>query len=141
MALDPGEKRVGVALSDEMGITAQGLTVLDRKPNGKFLEEIIGLIRKHEVGRIVIGLPRRTDGALGPEAQKAQALAGWLKRETGVETETWVEWFSTVTAERMLIEADVRRDKRQAVRDKVAATIILQSYLDSKGSSLAEADK
>ena len=140
MALDPGAKRVGVALSDELGLTAQGLTVLDRKPNARFIESLKDLVDQYRVERIVDGLPRRMDGSLGPEAQRAMAIASQLRTAFGLEVYTWDERLSSVAAERVLLEADLSRRKRKMVRDKVAATIILQNYLDSKGSTYSEAD-
>ena len=140
MALDPGEKRVGVALSDELGLTAQGLTVLDRKPNARFIGALKDLVEQNKVDRIVVGLPRRMDGSLGPEAQRAMAIATQLRTKLGLEVDTWDERLSTAAAEKVLLEADLSRQKRKMVRDKVAATIILQNYLDSKGFSRSEAD-
>ena len=135
MALDMGTKRVGVALSDPLGLTAQGLTVLDRNPQAGFMASITNLVREHEVTRIVLGLPRRMDGSLGPEAQRVLAVANDLKALLGIEVVTWDERLSTVAAEKVLIAADVRRKKRKKVRDKVAAAYILQGYLDYINSS------
>jgi putative Holliday junction resolvase len=131
---------VGVAVSDELGLTAQGLTVLDRKPNARFLEALGELIGQYGIERIVVGLPRRMDGSLGPEAQRAMAIATQLRKAFGLDVDAWDERLSTAAAEKVLLEADLSRRKRKKVRDKVAATIILQNYLDSKGFSRSEAD-
>jgi len=130
LALDLGSKRVGVALSDEMGWTAQGLTVLARTPKADFLAAVKELARNHEVERIVVGLPRRMDGSLGPEAQGVLDLVRELEDCLGLEIVTWDERLSTAAAERTLLEADLSRKKRKQVRDKVAAVYILQGYLD-----------
>ena len=129
MALDIGEKRVGVALSDEMGWTAGGLSVIDRKPHADFLANIKALVEKHQVERVVLGLPRRMDGTLGPEAHRVLSLVKELER-IDLKVETWDERLSTVAVERVLVQADMSRRKRKQVIDKVAATYILQGYLD-----------
>ncbi len=130
MALDMGAKRVGVALSDEMCWTAGGLTVLERTPNRKFMVSLKELIEQHGVTRLLLGLPRRMDGTMGPEAEAVMELAEKFREELGVEVVTWDERLSTVAVERVLIEADMSRKKRKLVRDKVAAVYILQGYLD-----------
>ncbi|MEW6266463.1 MAG: Holliday junction resolvase RuvX [Thermodesulfobacteriota bacterium] len=140
MALDLGTKRVGVALSDELGLTAQGLTVIERGSHQEFLAEIGRLAEKHGATTVVLGLPRRMDGSLGPEAQRALAMAREIKKHLGLETTTWDERLTTAAVERVLLEADVSRSKRRKVRDKLAAAYILQCYLDhlSAGRSRAE---
>ena len=140
MALDLGAKRVGVALSDELGLIAGPLTVLNRRPHTKFLEDLAKLVEEHGVARIVLGLPMHLDGRLGPEAQRALSMAHQLKTHLAVDVETWDERLSTVTAERVLIEADMSRKKRKQVVDKVAAAVILQGYLDARGSVSRETD-
>jgi putative Holliday junction resolvase len=130
MGLDLGEKRVGVALSDELGITAGPLTVLNRRPHQTFLQTIADLYNEHGVEKIIIGLPRNMDGSLGPQAQRVLAMANELKK-IGLNVDTWDERLSTVAAERVLLEADLSRQKRKQVIDKVAAAYILQGYLDS----------
>lgn len=136
MALDVGEKRVGVALSDEMGWTAGGLSVINRKPHAEFLGKVKALTEEHQVERVVLGLPRRMDGTLGPEAHRVLSLVKELER-VGLNIETWDERLSTVAAERVLVEADMSRQKRKKVVDKVAATYILQGYLDYLSSKPA----
>ena len=131
VALDVGEKRVGVAVSDPLGYTAQPKTVLDRKPHQKFLDELNKLAQEYEGPLFLLGLPRRLSGEKGPEAQRIMALAHELKSKLGFEVELWDEWFSTVEAERALLEADMRRDKRKKVIDQTAAALILDGYLSS----------
>jgi len=135
MALDMGTKRVGVALSDEMGWTAGGLAVLERNPKKAFLASLKNLVEENKVQRLVLGLPKRMDGTMGPEAEHVMTLVGELKAFLGLEVVTWDERLSTVAAERVLLEADMSRKKRKLVRDKVAAVYILQGYLDFISSS------
>ncbi|MBW2621490.1 MAG: Holliday junction resolvase RuvX [Deltaproteobacteria bacterium] len=134
LGLDPGSKRVGVAISDDLGIAASGLTTLTRTKLEPLLESIQDLCQQHGVEKIVVGLPKRMDGSLGPEADRVLALTEALKEKLNLEVVTWDERFSTIAVERVLIEADLSRKKRKKVRDKVAAVYILQGYLDSLGS-------
>ena len=131
LGLDPGSRRIGVAVSDDLGITATGLTTLTWTIFEKLLDEIQDICRQYNAEKIVVGLPKRMDGTLGPEAQKALTLVEALKEKLKLEVVTWDERFSTAAVERVLIEADLSRKKRKKVRDKVAATYILQGYLDS----------
>lgn len=130
LALDVGEKRVGVAVSDPLGYSAQPLTVLPRRPHGEFLKSLEKLAREYEVSLVLLGLPRRTTGEKGPEAQRVLALAGEIKNKLGLACDTWDEWLTTVSAERVLIEGGVRREDRRQVVDKTAAAIILDGYLN-----------
>ena len=130
MGLDLGTKRIGVALSDDLGLTAQGLTVIPFKGEEDFLTQVQALIQEHNVNRIVVGLPRRMDGSLGPEAKHALGVAERLRNRLNMEVVTWDERLSTAAAERVLIQADLSRKKRKKIRDKVAAAYILQGYMD-----------
>ncbi|MEW8986731.1 MAG: Holliday junction resolvase RuvX [Bacillus sp. (in: firmicutes)] len=134
MGLDVGTKTVGVAISDELGWTAQGLTTLkineDEQEFG--FEEIEKLIKEHLVDKIVVGLPKNMNGSIGPRGEACQFYASELERLYGVPTVLWDERLTTMAAERILLEADVSRKKRKKVIDKMAATLILQGYLDSK---------
>ena len=132
IGLDIGEKRIGVALSDPLGIIASALTVIERTTDDAAIKQIIELARRNEVERIVIGLPRSLDGSLGKQAQTVQAFIELLKSNTELPIVTWDERFSTVAAERTLLEAGTKRDKRKKHRDAVAAAFILQGYLDSE---------
>ncbi|HVH63893.1 MAG TPA: Holliday junction resolvase RuvX [Candidatus Dormibacteraeota bacterium] len=130
LAVDPGTKRVGLALSDPTGTVAQGLDTVDAEPQATLAMRLAGIAREKEAERIVVGLPRRMDGTYGPEAKAAQKLAESLRRESGLPIELMDERLTTAAAERALLEGNVRRaDRRQKV-DRVAATMLLQSHLD-----------
>lgn len=132
MGLDVGDKTIGVAVSDLMGITAQGVKTVKRVGKKKDIEELKTIIKERQVNKIVSGLPKNMNGTLGPQGEKVIKFCELLEQETGINIEYWDERLSTVAAERSLIEADVRRDKRKKVIDMLAAVIILQGYLDSK---------
>lgn len=131
MGLDVGDKRIGIALSDLMGWTAQGLETLERINTKKDLQRLEEIVKENQVHKIVVGLPKNMNGTLGPQSEKVQKFAEGLKKRTNLEIIYWDERLSTVAAERSLIQADVSRKKRKTVIDKVAATYILQNYLDS----------
>lgn len=131
MGLDVGDKRIGVALSDLMGWTAQGLETIHRTNIKSDLQRIETIIKEHDVKKIVVGLPKNMNGTLGPQSEKVVEFAERLKKRTNLEIIFWDERLTTVAAERTLIEADVSRKKRKTVIDKVAAIHILQGYLDS----------
>jgi putative Holliday junction resolvase len=128
LGLDVGEKRIGVALAD--GLLAIPLTVIDRAGEGADLERVLALAEEHGVKRIVVGLPRSLDGSIGRQAERVLSFSSALSESTDVPVDTWDERLSTVSAERLLLDAGVKRDKRRARRDAMAAAIILQSYLD-----------
>ncbi len=129
MALDLGSKTIGVAVSDELGMTAQGLKTIKRKTMKEDLVELLRIIDQYGIERIVIGLPKNMNGTLGEQAEKVIHWVDRIKGEIPVPIETWDERFSTVEASRRLLEADVSRKKRKRVIDKLAAVIILQGYL------------
>ena len=131
LGIDFGDKRIGVALSDPLGIIASALTVIENKSDEAALKRIVALAGEHEVECIVVGLPRSLDGSLGPQAQRVQSFIESLIQCTDIPVVTWDERFSTFDAERVLVEAGVKRDKRKRHRDSVAAAVILQGYLDS----------
>jgi putative Holliday junction resolvase len=131
LALDVGHKRIGVALSDPLNITAQGLTTLSRRTIEEDLEAIRLLVEHHEVEAVVVGLPVRTDGSMGPEAAAVQQFIDELASAVGCPVHPWDERFTTAQAERALLEGRVRRAKRKELRDQVAATLLLQNYLDA----------
>ncbi len=131
LALDVGRKRIGIAVSDPLGITAQGLKVLERKNWDTDLARLQEIARPYEVQEILVGLPRHMDGRLGEQAEEILALARDLGEALGAKVTTWDERLSTVEAERLLITADLSRARRRRVVDQVAATLILQAYLDS----------
>ena len=130
MGLDIGTHTIGVAISDELGITAQGLKTLKRKSMEDDLKEIATIMGQFEIEKIVVGLPKNMDGTLG---KQAEIVLKWIKILTDkifVPVETWDERLSTVGATRVLLEADLSRRKRKKVIDKLAAVLILQGYLD-----------
>jgi len=140
LALDVGVKRIGLALSDPLGITAQSLGVLARQDKDRDLARLADLARRHEVQEILVGLPRHLNGRLGTLAPEIMALAQSLGELLHVPVTTWDERLSTVEAERLLIAADVSRRRRRQVVDQLAASIILQAYLDYR-HNLAESQK
>lgn len=130
MALDVGDKRIGIAISDPLKITAQSLETLNRKKLAKDILYLCELFEKWEVEALVVGLPKNMNGTLGPQAQKVQDFVGDLLKVKDIKVIYIDERLSTVTAEKTLIAGDVSRKKRKTVVDKLAATVILQSYLD-----------
>ena len=135
LALDLGEKRIGVAVSDELLMTAQGLCVIASKGTAKDLERIAELIRTQVISIIVLGLPRNMDGSIGPMAEKVREFGRLLQdQHPDVPVEYWDERLTTAGAQRMLIGADISRMKRRQVVDKVAAVLILQGYLDRRSN-------
>lgn len=132
MALDMGSKNIGVAMSDELGLTAHATERIHRESLGKDLEAIADLVRRFSVSKIVVGLPLNMTGALGVEAKKVLEFVEEMRRVLSVSITTWDERLSTVQARRALLEADLSRKKRKKVIDKLAATLILQSYLDAE---------
>lgn len=132
LALDLGARRVGVAISDPLGLTAQGLPTL--RPGGKraLLDAVRKLVDSYEVERIVVGLPRNMDGTLGPAARKALAVAEALRTALELPVDTWDERLTTVAAERALDEGNLRGPKRREIVDRIAAQLILEGYLESQ---------
>lgn len=133
LALDVGEKRIGLAVSDPLGITAQGLEVLVRRDPETDLARLLEVARKWGVQEIVLGLPRHMDGRLGQAAPKILELARELSAALGVKVTTWDERLTTAEAERVLLQADLSRRRRRQVVDQLAAVLILQGYLDHRG--------
>ena len=130
MGLDVGDKTIGVAVSDLMGLTAQGVNTVKRVGKKKDIEELKAIIKERQVTKIVSGLPKNMNGTLGPQGEKVIKFCELLEQETGIKIEYWDERLSTVAAERTLIQGNVRRENRKGVIDMVAAVIILQGYLD-----------
>lgn len=140
LALDPGSKRVGVALSDELGWTAQPLETFERKSLAADLAHIKELVSRHAVREIVIGMPVRMDGRVGPAAQAVQQFLDAVQAAVGIPVTAWDERLTTKAAEQMLIDADVSRKKRKGAVDRVAAALLLKSYLDHLSSLQPAAD-
>ncbi len=132
IAIDPGTKRVGVAVSDPTGTIAQALTTVQAEPRDTLAERLTQIATHQEATRIVVGLPRRLDGSYGPEAKSARELADELRQASSLPVELVDERLTTVAAERSLVAGGMRRAKRRASVDRVAATLLLQSHLDSK---------
>ncbi|MBD2870394.1 Holliday junction resolvase RuvX [Paenibacillus arenilitoris] len=132
MGLDYGDRNIGVAVSDAFRWTAQGLGVVERRRDGGEFDRIEGLVKEHEVSEIVVGLPKNMNGTIGPRGEICIAFAEQLQEKLNIPVHLWDERLTTVAAERTLLEADVSRKKRKLVVDKMAATLILQNYLDSK---------
>ena len=130
MGLDVGDKTIGVAVSDLMGLTAQGVKTIKRVGKKKDIEALKEIIKERQVNKIVSGLPKNMNGTLGPQGEKVIKFCELLEEETGIKIEYWYEILSTVAAERTLIQGNVRRENRKGVIDMVAAVIILQGYLD-----------
>ena len=130
MGLDVGDKTIGVAVSDLMGLTAQGVKTIKRVGKKKDIEALKEIIKERQVNKIVSGLPKNMNGTLGPQGEKVIKFRELLEEETGIKIEYWDERLSTVAAERTLIQGNVRRENRKGVIDMVAAVIILQGYLD-----------
>ena len=130
MGLDVGDKTIGVAVSDLMGLTAQGVKTIKRVGKKKDIEALKEIIKERQVNKIVSGLPKNMNGTLGPQGEKVIKFCELLEEETGIKIEYWDERLSTVAAARTLIQGNVRRENRKGVIDMVAAVIILQGYLD-----------
>lgn len=130
LCLDVGEKRIGVAISDPLGIIAQPLTTLERKGEKEDIEAILSLVRQYDVRLVLVGFPRSLNGSLGKEAMRVQGFVCLLK-EANLIVETWDERLSTVEAEKRLREIRV---KEKGKRDALAAALVLQSFLEQRRS-------
>lgn len=133
MGLDLGTKTVGIAISDLLGLTAQGLEVY-RFPENNFkqaINYINNLIADHNITKFVVGLPKNMNGSIGESGIRCQRFAERLKEATSIDVVLWDERLTTMQVEKILVSADVSRKNRKKVVDKMAAQLILQSYLDS----------
>lgn len=133
MGLDFGSKTVGVAVSDSLGITAQGVEIIRRTAENKLRQtcaRIETLIEEYRVGKIVLGFPKNMNNTIGERAEKSVAFKEMLERRTGLPVVLWDERLTTVEANRTLMESGVRRENRKQFVDKLAAVYILQGYLD-----------
>lgn len=131
LAIDLGDRTIGLAVSDALGITAQGLDTLERHGGHRDLDALRAVCEEREVGRIVVGLPRNMDGSEGPRAAKSRAFARGLSEALELPVFLWDERLTTAEAERLLIAADVSRAKRAKVVDRLAAQLILQGWLEA----------
>jgi putative Holliday junction resolvase len=132
MGLDLGKKRIGVAVSDELGITAQAVTTLDRGGFERTRAALKELVQTYEVSQIVVGLPLHMSGELGQSAEECLAYGRKLEKSLGLPVVFWDERLSTVAAEKSLLEGDVRRSRRRRVIDRIAACLILDGYLRAR---------
>ena len=130
LGLDVGKKTIGVAVCDPLGFTAQGLTTIRRTNKEKDIEEIRKFCIEYSAEVIVIGLPKNMNGTIGPSGEIITAFGKLIEEEIGIEIKFWDERLTTVAANRAMLEADLSRSKRKKIVDKVAATYILQGYLD-----------
>ncbi|MCQ2969655.1 MAG: Holliday junction resolvase RuvX [Clostridium sp.] len=130
LGLDVGSKTIGVAISDPLGWTAQGIDTIRRKNKEHDLELVYKICKDYGVETIVIGLPKNMNGTIGESGERVLALAELIKEKTNLPIEMWDERLTTVAAHRAMLEADLSRGKRKKIVDKVAATYILQGYLD-----------
>jgi putative Holliday junction resolvase len=130
LGLDVGDRRIGVALSDETGLLASPLSTLQRVGPRKDPKAIAALVREHGVGEVVVGLPYNLDGTIGPQAEKVRAFAADLEPVVRVPVRFWDERLTSVEAERILSERNVPWQRRKSLVDQVAAVLILQEYLD-----------
>jgi len=131
LAIDHGTKRMGIALSDELGMIAQPLKFIEAEPFAKFLDRVKEILREKQVELILVGMPRNMDGSYGPAALKVQEFVAVLKEAIAIPIQTLDERLTSVQAHRFLTEAEVRGRQRKEKVDKSAAAILLQSYLDS----------
>ena len=132
LGLDLGTKTIGLAVSDELFITAQGITTLERRGPRKDLEALSEKVANYSVDRFVIGLPLNMDGSEGPRAEATRKFGAALEAATNLPVIYWDERLTTVSAHRMLLEADVSRQKRKQVVDQIAAVLILQGWMDAQ---------
>jgi len=131
LGLDVGERTIGVAISDPLGYTAQGITTIKRKNLKLDLDEIKKLCDEYTVESILIGLPKNMNGTIGPSGEKVIELSGIIGKELDLPVKLWDERLTTVAAHKAMLEADLSRAKRKKIVDKIAAIYILQGYLDS----------
>ena len=132
LSLDIGDRRIGVAMSDTLGILATPLTIIDRKKDELDITAIIDLVKKHDAGLILAGLPRTLNSSIGQQAEKVQSFVEKLKQQTYVPIEFRDERFTTVDAQRLMREAGTRKKKGKTHDDAAAAAVLLQAYLDEK---------
>lgn len=136
MALDVGKRRIGVAVSDELGLTAQGLPTIERKNNREDFAALASLASAHNVCLFLVGHPISMSGEEGPQAASVRRFAEALSQRTGVPVKLWDERLTTVQAQRVLRQSGIGIQKRARAADRLSAVILLQSYLDAAGMGL-----
>jgi len=134
LCLDIGEKNIGVAISDPLGMTAQGLGVINRKNRKDTLFKINAYLEKYNPEEILLGLPLNMNGTIGPKAQEVILFKNMLENKFNLPVKTWDERLTTVAAHKTLLKADTSRSKRKKVVDKLAAVLILEGYLQVRES-------
>lgn len=139
LGLDSGGRRIGVAMSDAGEMLASPLLVIEKNSDEEAVTAIVGIVKEHGVGRIIVGMPRHLNGTMGTEAAKVQAFIDYLASKTDVPIETRDEWLSTVAANRLLRDAGAKPSHRRV--DAMAAAFVLQGYLDSKRQDVAGTDQ
>jgi putative Holliday junction resolvase len=132
MGIDYGDRHIGIAVSDELMLTAQGITTLRNSGDAHVIRDLIQLVKEWNVSELVVGLPKNMNGSVGPRGQIAEAFAQMLKENLQLPVHLWDERLTTVSATRTLLEADVSRKKRKEVVDRMAAALLLQNYMDAK---------
>jgi len=132
LALDVGERRIGVAITDPLGVIAQPLDTIERTGNRAAVERVLEVARSYAVSEIVVGIPYKADGELSAQGQKIARFADMLARSSEAPVVRWDERSTTATAERVLLEADMSRAGRKQVRDKMAAAVLLRYYLEAR---------
>ncbi len=131
LGLDVGSRTIGVAVSDELGVAAHGVTTLQRRGTKKDVNQVLELVRKYQAGQVVVGMPYEMDGTDGPRATRVRVLLDALKA-AGLTVDEIDERYSTVEAEAVLLQANVSRARRKEVIDQMAAQVILQGWLDAR---------
>ncbi len=141
LALDVGSRRIGVAVSDPLGITAQGLETIQRQNKRKDWEALGAVLKKYEVSEIVVGLPLRLSGAEGTQSEKMRIFAGELHAQFGLPVHLWDERWTSTEANRLLRETNLSIEKRGKAVDRMAAILILQAWLEARSSAFPRADE
>ncbi len=134
LAIDFGERRIGLAVSDPLGITAQGLPTIDTRKSRDVFSEILSIIEDKQVTKIVVGMPVNMDGSMSVKGQEVNKFVRELTQRTGMDVETWDERLTTVQSLRSMREMGVKQ-KKKGTADRISATLILQSYLDRQSQS------
>ena len=132
LGVDYGARRIGLALSDETATIAQALEQFAVESDEAVIQKISEIVTERGVSKVVVGLPRNMDGSYGPQAKKVLEFVECLRAQTSVSVETWDERLTTVAAERVMLEGDLSRAQRKVRRDKIAAQMLLQGYLDAR---------
>lgn len=136
LGLDIGQKRIGLALSDKLGYTAQGLNTLARTDIDRDIEGLKEVIKEYGVEEIVVGFPVNMNGSIGPSAEKIMEFVEILKENIGLPIKKWDERLTSLQAKRVLLQADLSRKKRKKAVDKLAAQLILQGYLENRADNV-----